>query len=204
MRFPLILIKNDNQASPELITSPWQLGLPGLGVLQKRDVWVGTNCYMDGVHARIIEVSSKRRGSFWESLLHRGDAAYWDVKVETTTPKNYDLDIIKMELVQAVEHDDMNLTEFYSPACLTYLINRCTNFAEILVTGCLTGMWEAENATVRLPHLVPSEDTRDCVPCVTAPGYDGPLSAENVARLATEVVFTDHSHLFEEFSTSEK
>ena len=48
MRFPLILIKNGKDAYPELITAPWQLGQPGLDVLQKRDNWVGSNCYMDG------------------------------------------------------------------------------------------------------------------------------------------------------------
>lgn len=198
MRFPLILIKNEQNPCPELITAPWQLGQPGLDVLQKRDTWVGSNCYMDGVHSRIISVSSKRRGRFWESLLHSRNVAYWDVKVETSVPKGYDLDIIKMELMQAIEQDDRNLTEFYSPECLTYLINRCTNFAEILVTGCLTGMWEAENSTAHLPSLIPGNNERDCISCVTAPGYDGPLAADKVAALAEKVVFAEHATLFEE------
>lgn len=204
MRFPLILIKNGRSASPELITAPWQLGVPGLDVLQKRDSWVGSNCYMDGLHARITEVSSERKAGFWECLLHRSEAAYWNVKVETTaSSKDYDLDIVKMELMQAVEQDDMNLTEFYSPECITYLINRCNSFAEILVVGCLTGMWDAENSTAHLPALVPSSGNRDCIPCVTAPGYNGPLAAEKIAALAELVVFAEHPGLFEEPASAE-
>ena len=84
MRFPLLLIKNHKQAYPELITAPWQLGQPGLDVLQKRDIWVGSNCYMDGSHSRILGVSSKRKGGFLESLLHRSKPAYWNVQVEMT------------------------------------------------------------------------------------------------------------------------
>ena len=61
MRFPLILIKNEQNPCPELITAPWQLGQPGLDVLQKRDTWVGSNCYMDGVHSRIISVKQAPR-----------------------------------------------------------------------------------------------------------------------------------------------
>lgn len=198
MRFPLILIKNSKDAYPELITAPWQLGQPGLDVLQKRDVWVGSNCYMDGTHSRIIGVSSKRRGRFWESLLHRSHPAYWNVQVEMTPAKEYELDVIKMELMQAVEEDDGNLTEFYSPECLTFLINRCNSFAEILVVGCLTGMWDAANSTVQLPALLPNAELRDCVPCVTAPGYDGPLSAAHIAELAGKVIFAEHNSLFEE------
>ena len=203
MRFPLILIKNGKDAYPELITAPWQLGQPGLDVLQKRDIWVGSSCYMDGVHNRITEVKSKRKGRFWESLLHRKDPAYWGIRIEYTVPKGYDLDLIKMELMQAVEQDDRNLTEFYSPECITYLINRCNNFAEILVVGCLTGMWEADASSAHLPALVPSTDTRDCIPCVTTPGYDGPLSAGNIARLSARIIFTEHGGLFEEPSSAE-
>lgn len=203
MRFPLILIKNEKTPCPELITAPWQLGQPGLDVLQKRDIWVGSSCYMDGVHSRITSVSSKRRGGFFESLLHRSNPAYWDVKVETTVPKGYNLDLIKMELMQAVELDEMNLTEFYSPECITFLINRCNSFAEILVVGCLTGMWDGENSTAHLPALVPGENNRDCIPCVTAPGYNGPLSAEHVAELAEKITFAEHNHLFEEISLPE-
>ncbi len=203
MRFPLILIKNGKDAYPELITAPWQLGQPGLDVLQKRDVWVGASCYMDGVHSRLTEVKSKRKGNFWESLLHRKDPAYWGIRIEHTVPKGYDLDLIKMELMQAVEQDEMNLTEFYSPECITYLINRCNNFAEILVVGCLTGMWEADNSSAHLPALVPSQENRDCIPCVTAPDYNGPLSEDNIAQLATRVIFTEHSGLFEEIASAE-
>ncbi len=201
MRFPLILIKNSTQSCPELITAPWQLGQPGLDVLQQKDTWVGSNCYMENLHSRIIGVSSKRKGGFWESLLHRKDPAYWDVRIETTTPKAYDLDNIKMELMQAIELDDRNLTEFYSAECLTYLINRCNNFAEILVVGCLTGMWDAESSSAHLPALLPSNECRDCIPCVTAPGYDGPLSMENITELAQKVTFADHDNLFEEISS---
>lgn len=202
MRFPLILIKNRKDAYPELITAPWQLGKPGLSVLQKRDFWIGSNCYMDGAHCRIIGITSPRKGTFLESLLHRSHPAYWDVQVEMTTPKEYELDIIKMELMQAVEEDDQNLTEYYSPECITYLINRCTTFAEILVVGCLTGMWDAAASTSHLPALLPSEELRDCVPCITAPGYNGPLSAENIAELARKVVFSDHNHFFDEITSA--
>ena len=113
------------------------------------------------------------------------------------------LDVVKMELMQAVEQDDMNLTEFYSPECITYLINRCNSFAEILVVGCLTGMWNAENSTAHLPALVPSSENRDCIPCVTAPGYNGPLAAEKIAALAELVVFAEHPGLFEEPASAE-
>ncbi len=203
MRFPLILIKNGKDAYPELITAPWQLGQPGLDVLQKRDIWVGSNCYMDGSFSRIINVSSKRKGRFWESLLHRSDAAYWDVKVEMTVPKSYSLDIIKMELMQAVEQDVMNLTEYYSPECITYLINRCENFAEILVVGCLTGMWDAQNSTAHLPALHNDPGQRDCIPCVTSPEYDGPLSEQNIRHLAKDIIFAEHSGLFDELGSAE-
>lgn len=203
MRFPLILIKNGKDAYPELITAPWQLGQPGLDVLQKRDIWVGSNCYMDGSFSRIINVSSKRKGRFWESLLHRSDAAYWDVKVEMTVPKSYSLDIIKMELMQAVEQDVMNLTEYYSPECITYLINRCENFAEILVVGCLTGMWDAQNSTAHLPTLHNDSGQRDCIPCVTSPEYDGPLSEQNIRHLAKDIIFAEHSGLFDELGSAE-
>lgn len=203
MRFPLILIRNTSNPCPELITAPWQMGQPGLDVLQQRDSWVGSNCYMDGIHSRIIGVRSQRKARFWECLLHRSKPAYWNVQVEMTTPKAYDLDIIKMELMQAVEQDEMNLTEFYSAECITYLINRCNNFAEILVVGCLTGMWEAQSYTAHLPAQVPSQECRDCIPCVTTPGYTGPLSADNVAALAEKVVFTEHSTLFEEITSAE-
>ena len=203
MRFPLILIKNGKDACPALITAPWQLGQPGLDVLQKRDVWVGSNCYMDGSHNRIIDVSSKRKRRFWESLLHRSNPAYWAVKVEMTAAKQYSLDNIKMELMQAVEQDEMNLTEFYSPECITYLINRCENFAEILVVGCLTGMWNADNSTAHLPTLVKDDTTRDCIPCVTAPGYDGPFSVENIRLMAQKVSFTEHAELFESLPSAE-
>ena len=37
MRFPLILIRNTSNPCPELITAPWQMGQPGLDVLQQRD-----------------------------------------------------------------------------------------------------------------------------------------------------------------------
>lgn len=199
MLFPLILIRNTKDACPELITAPWQLGLPGLDVLQKRDSWVNSNCYMDGLHARITQVSSPRKARFWECLLHSSNATYWNVKVETSPPtRDCDLDVVKMELMQAVEQDDGNLTEFYSPGCITYLINRCNSFAEILVVGCLTGMWDACNTTANLPSLVPAQENRDCVPCVTAPGYQGPFSADNIAALAKKVVFAEHSSLFEE------
>lgn len=197
MRFPLILIRNGKEAYPELITAPWQLGQPGLGVLQKRDSWLGSNCYMDGSFSRIIGVSSKRKRSFWESLLHRSDAAYWNVQVEMSTPTSYALDNVKMELVQALEQDQMNLTEFYSPECITFLINRCADFAEILVVGCLTGMWEADNSTAHLPTLVKNETSRECIPCVTAPGYNGPLCEQNIRELASRLVFTEHDSLFE-------
>jgi hypothetical protein len=133
MRFPLILIRNTKRPYPELITAPWQLGQPGLDVLLKRDEWVGSNCYMDGAHSRIIGVSSPRKCRFWESLLHRSKPAYWNISIEMSAIKEYELDIIKMELMQAVEEDDGNLTEFFSPECITYLINRCNSFAEILV-----------------------------------------------------------------------
>lgn len=198
MRFPLILIKNSTAACPELITAPWQLGQPGLDVLQKRDEWVGSNCYMENEHARITDVSSKRKGRFWESLLHRSDNAYWDVHVETSVFRHCELDVVKMELMQAVEQDDMNLTEFYSPQCITYLINRCNSFAEILVVGCLTGMWDAaESSMAHLPGLHRDAADRDCIPCVTAPGYSGPLSEANIRQLAQQVVFADHDTLFE-------
>lgn len=203
MRFPLILIKNGSNAYPELITAPWQLGQPGLDVLQKRDAWIGASCYMDGLHSRITDVSSNRKGGFLESLIHRKNPAYWNIKIEHTVPKGYNLDLVKMELMQAVEQDDMNLTEFYSPECITYLINRCNSFAEILVVGCLTGMWEADNSSAHLPALIPSEDNRDCIPCVTAPDYNGPFTVENIARLATRIIFTDHSGLFEEVTSAE-
>lgn len=203
MRFPLILIKNSADSYPELITAPWQLGQPGLDVLQKRDVWVGSNCYMDDMHCRITNVSSTRRGRFWESLLHRSDPAYWNVHVETTMSRTHELDVVKMELMQAVEEDEMNLTEFYSPECITYLINRCETFAEILVVGCLTGMWNAENSTAHLPALLPNDENRDCIPCVTAPDYDGPLSMENIRSLAEKVVFAEHNGLFEDVASAE-
>ena len=203
MRFPLILIRNTSNPCPELITAPWQMGQPGLDVLQQRDSWVGSNCYMEGIHSRIIGVSSKRKPRFWKCLLHRRNPAYWNVQVEMTAPKPYDLDIIKMELMQAVEQDEMNLTEFYSAECITYLINRCNSFAEILVVGCLTGMWEVETTTVHLPALVPCAEGRDCIPCVTTPGYDGPLSSANIAALAEKVVFADHPALFEEINSAE-
>lgn len=198
MRFPLILIKNGKDAYPELITAPWQLGQPGLDVLQKRDIWIGSSCYMDGIHNRIIDVKSCRKGGFLESLLHRNDSSYWNIQIEMTIPKGYDLDLIKMELMQAVEQDDMNLTEFYSPACITYLINRCSSFAEILVVGCLTGMWNADSSSAHLPALVPAENNRDCIPCVTSPGYSGPFCSENIARLAGNIMFTEHNGLFDE------
>lgn len=203
MRFPLILIKNSQEASPELITAPWQLGQPGLDVLQKRDVWMGSNCYMDGTFSRIIGVGSKRKCRFWECLLHRADAHYWDVQVEMTVPKGYSLDNIKMELMQAVEQDEMNLTEFYSPECITYLINRCENFAEILVVGCLTGMWDAENSSANLPALHNDPSLRECVPCITSREYDGPLSEENIRELARKVVFSEHEGLFEAIPSAE-
>lgn len=198
MRFPLILIRNTKRPYPELITAPWQLGQPGLDVLLKRDEWVGSNCYMDGAHSRIIGVSSPRKCRFWESLLHRSKPAYWNISIVMSPIKEYELDIIKMELMQAVEEDDGNLTEFFSPECITYLINRCNSFAEILVVGCLTGMWDAANSTSQLPALLPNSELRDCVPCVTAPGYDGPLSAGHVAEMARKVVFAEHDNLFEE------
>lgn len=197
MLFPLILIKNSKAAYPVLITAPWQLGQPGLDVLQKRDEWVGSNCYMEDAHYRITNVSSKRKGGFWESLLHRSDNAYWDVNVETTMFNDYELDVVKMELMQAVEQDEMNLTEFYSPQCITYLINRCHSFAEILVVGCLTGMWEAENTSAHLPALHRDDASRDCIPCVMSRDYTGPLSEENVRKLAQEVIFASHDTLFE-------
>lgn len=203
MRFPLILIKNGKDAYPELITAPWQLGQPGLDVLQQRSSWEGANCYMDGLHSRILAVSSKHKATFWQSLLHSKDPAYWDVQIESTSPKGYDLDLIKMELMQAVEQDEMNLTEFYSPECITYLINRCSNFAEILVVGCLTGMWSAENSNAHFPALIPSNESRDCIPCVTAPEYTGPLSVENISALASKIIFSEHSGLFEEISSAE-
>ena len=203
MRFPLILIKNGKDAYPELITAPWQLGQPGLDVLQKRQVWMGASCYMDGVHSRITNVTSPRKTGFLESLLHRKDPSYWNISVDTTPAKAYDLDMVKMELMQAVEQDEMNLTEFYSPECITYLINRCSNFAEILVVGCLTGMWEADASSAHLPSLVPSTDNRDCIPCVTAPGYTGPFSQENIRLLAERVLFTEHNSLFEEYTSAE-
>lgn len=203
MRFPLILIKNGKDAYPELITAPWQLGQPGLDVLQKRDSWMGSNCYMDGLFSRITNVSSKRKGRFWESLLHRADAAYWDVQVEMTMLKDYDLDVIKMELMQAVEQDDMNLTEFYSPECITYLINRCSSFAEILVVGCLTGMWDAQNSTAHLPALHNDPTMRDCIPCVTSKEYLGPLSESHIRELAAKVVFSEHEGLFETITSAE-
>ena len=203
MRFPLILIKNGKDSYPELITAPWQLGQPGLDVLQKQQVWIGSNCYMDGTSSRITNVSSKRKGRFWESLLHRSDPAYWNVQVEMTVPKGYSLDNIKMELMQAVEQDDMNLTEFYSPECITYLINRCNSFAEILVVGCLTGMWEADNSTAHLPGLYQNDSMRDCVPCVTSPEYNGPLSEKNICSLAEKVIFSEHAGLFEEIPSAE-
>lgn len=197
MRFPLILIRNGKSSYPELITAPWQLGTPGLGVLQKRDSWVGSNCYMDGAFSRIIGVSSERKARFWECLLHRANAAYWNVKVEMTAPKDYSLDNLKMELMQALEQDEMNLTEYYSPECITYLINRCSSFAEILVVGCLTGMWDAQNSTVDLPTLLNDPELRECVPCVTSKGYDGPLCERNVRELAAKVNFSVHEGLFE-------
>ena len=203
MRFPLILIKNGKDACPELITAPWQLGQPGLDVLQKRDVWVGSNCYMDGAFSRITDVSSKRKGRFLESLLHRSDAAYWNVQIEMSPTTSYELDNVKMELAQAVEQDEMDLTEFYSPECITYLINRCENFAEILVVGCLTGMWEGDNSTAHLPSLVKDDTSRDCIPCVTAPDYNGPLSEENIRDLAAKLVFTEHDGLFEALPSAE-
>lgn len=197
MRFPLILIKNCKSACPELITAPWQLGQPGLDVLQKRDEWVGSNCYMENDHCRITDVSSKRKGRFWESLLHRSDNAYWDVQVETTHFRDNELDVVKMELMQAVEQDEMNLTEFYSPQCITYLINRCNSFAEILVVGCLTGMWDGEASTAHLPALHRDTEKHDCITCVTMPDYDGPLSERHITELAAKVVFADHDTLFE-------
>ena len=102
-----------------------------------------------------------------------------------------------MELMQALELDEMNLTEYYSPECITYLINRCESFAEILVVGCLTGMWDAQNSTVNLPALVNDPSLRDCVPCVTSKEYDGPLSERNIRELATKVTFAEHEGLFE-------
>lgn len=197
MRFPLILIKNSTSAYPELITAPWQLGQPGLDVLQKQHEWVGSNCYTEDGHYRITDVNSKRKGRFWESLLHRSNNAYWDVQVETTKFRDYELDVVKMELMQAVEEDEMSLTEFYSPQCITYLINRCSSFAEILVVGCLTGMWDAETSTAHLPALHHDPANRDCTPCVTTPDYDGPLSEQNIRELAAEVIFADHDTLFE-------
>ena len=103
MRFPLILIRNTKRPYPELITAPWQLGQPGLDVLLKRDEWVGSNCYMDGAHSRIIGVRSPRKCRFWESLLHRSKPAYWNISIEMSPIKEYELDIIKMELMQAVD-----------------------------------------------------------------------------------------------------
>lgn len=203
MRFPLILVKNSADSCPELITAPWQLGQPGLDVLQKREIWMGSNCYMDGMHCRITNVSSARKGRFWESLLHRSDPAYWNVQVETTMSRTHELDVVKMELMQAVEEDEMNLTEYYSPECITYLINRCETFAEILVVGCLTGMWDADNSTAHLPALLPNAENRDCIPCVTSPGYNGPFSVENIRALAEKVVFAEHSGLFEEIPSAE-
>ena len=203
MRFPLILIKNSRNACPELITAPWQLGQPGLDVLQKRDVWVGSNCYMDGAFSRILEVSSKRKGRFWESLLHRKDPAYWNVKVEMSPTTTYQLDNVKMELMQAVEQDEMNLTEFYSPECITYLINRCANFAEILVVGCLTGMWEASNSSAQLPRVIENKSMRECVSCVMKPGYDGPFCEDNIRSLAAKVQFTEHAALFDTIASAE-
>ena len=108
-----------------------------------------------------------------------------------------------MELVQAVEQDEMNLTEFYSPECITYLINRCESFAEIVVVGCLTGMWEADNSAAHLPPLVKDDTHRDCVSCVTTPGYDGPFSEANIRELASKVLFTDYSGLFETIPSAE-
>ncbi len=203
MRFPLILIKNGKDACPELITAPWQLGQPGLDVLQKRDVWVGSNCYMDGTFCRVLEVKSKRKGGFLESLLHRRDTAYWNIQIEMSPATSYELDNVKMELMQAVEQDEMNLTEFYSPECITYLINRCESFAEIVVVGCLTGMWEADNSAAHLPTLVKNDTNRDCVPCVTTPGYDGPFSEANIRELASKVLFTEHTGLFEIIPSAE-
>ena len=200
MLFPLILIKNGPEAYPELITAPWQLGPPGLGVLQKRDLWVGSNCYMDGMHSRITSVSSKRKGGFFESLLHRSSPAYWDVQVEMTMTKNHDLDVVKMELMQAVEQDSMNLTEFYSPECITYLINRCNSFAEILVVGCLTGMWDGETSSAHLPALYRNTAGHDCV---TSADYTGALSEENIRLLASKVVFSEHDSLFEPLNSAE-
>jgi hypothetical protein len=156
---------------------------------------------MDGMHCRITNVSSTRKGRFWESLLHRSDPAYWNVQVETTMSRTHELDVVKMELMQAVEEDEMNLTEFYSPECITYLINRCETFAEILVVGCLTGMWDADNSTAHLPALLHNAENRDCIPCVTAPDYNGPFSVENIRALAGKVVFAEHSGLFEEISS---
>lgn len=203
MRFPLILIKNSKNAYPELITSPWQLGQPGLDLLQKRDIWIGSNCYMDGMYCRITNVTSSRKGGFLESLLHRSDAAYWNVQVETTVSRSTELDNVKMELMQAVEEDEMNLTEFYSADCITYLINRCESFAEILVVGCLTGLWNADNSSAHLPTLVPPQSCGDCVPCITAENYSGPLSKENIIELAEKVIFADHNNLFEELPSKE-
>lgn len=203
MRFPLILIKNGKDAYPELITAPWQLGQPGLAVLQKREEWIGSNCYMDGLHCRITNVCSIRKGRFWESLLHRSDPAYWNVQVETTMSRTSNLDNVKMELMQAVEQDDMNLTEFYSPECITYLINRCETFAEILVVGCLTGMWNADNSSAHLPALHQPGKNRDCIPCITAAGYNGPLSRESIASLAEKILFSEHDSLFEEITLKE-
>lgn len=203
MQFPLILIRNGKDAYPELITAPWQLGQPGLDVLQKRDSWVGSNCYSRDSFSRVSSVSSVRKAGFLESLLHRSDHAYWDVQVEMTMLKNYDLDVVKMELMQAVEQDEMNLTEFYSPECITYLINRCNSFAEILVVGCLTGLWDGANSSANLPALHQDPENRDCVPCVSSSEYKGPLCAENIRLLAEKVIFSEHTGLFEEIPSAE-
>lgn len=197
--FPLILLLPDDTV-PRLICSAEDLPQRAPELLKEKDLWQKARFIgMQGSFG-IADITSDRKPGLLANLLHGKDTAWWNLRVQLTATAPADIEPLKQQLLQAIAADDDILTQYYSDPCLAFLVKRCRDVAELIVTGCLTGCIPC---TGIIPAGLPAlhegfddyeedayEDT-DANPAdlqhYSAPGYTGPLSEANIRDLAAHL-----------------
>lgn len=197
MKYPVIIIPHRKKDPPFLATSLDTLQDPVLLTSRGESMRKALFFSLDGVY-KIQDVSSPRKPSLWNLLIHRNDSAFWEMKIRFDRLGDYTISDLVGKLEESMEEvpDDVWM-QFHEKEVIIHLLRECKSLAEVIAVGCLIGIWEpdAENKA-HLPELHDNSDEYDPetsseADYVLSEQYAGKLSRASILQSSREIRFDD-------------
>lgn len=199
MKFPVIIIPNSAPLFPLLATNPCSILLnnpillTSYGENMRKALFYST----DGLF-NINEVTSCRKASLWNLLVHRNDPDFWDLKISYSKLGLFDISVLVSKIEDSIEEMPYDVwMQYHEKQVILHLLRECKNIAEVMAVGCLIGVWEADiENKANLPELHDNSDEYDPetiseTQYIMNERYSGKLSRTSIQQIADHIHFYD-------------